>query len=302
MSSSLKIWLQAFRLRTLPLAFSSTFLGSFLAYYLGDFRWIIFVLATLTTLFLQILSNLANDYGDARKGTDNVERLGPQRVTQTGLVSHTAIKRMIVVFVMLSFVSGSALILIGLNHLPIAITTLFFALGLSAIFAAIKYTIGKNPYGYIGLGDVFVYLFFGLVGVGGTFYLHAASFDLWVLLPASTIGMLSAGVLNLNNMRDIVNDANSGKRTLVVRIGLKAAKIYHVILLVVAVLFSLVYTVVFFQSYVQFLFLVTMPLLYFDIKAVLQNKVPIELNSELKKLALTTFAFSITFGLGLVLS
>lgn len=300
MGERIKIWLQAFRLRTLPLALSSTFVGSFLAYAHEEYRWDVFLLAISTTLFLQILSNLANDYGDAVKGTDK-ERIGPERVTQSGKVSRKAIKKMIVVFVILSLISGSTLILVGLDHLPIRNVIIFFVLGFSAIFAAVKYTVGRKPYGYVGLGDIFVYLYFGLIGVCGTFYLHAGYLNPWIVLPASSIGLFSSGVLNLNNLRDVNNDAKNGKRTLVVRIGVKAAKIYHLVIVVFAVVLSIVYTFIFFTSPVQLLFLLTLPFLWNDIKTVMNNTVPIELNSELKKLALTTFAFSITFGLGLVL-
>lgn len=302
MINDIKIWLKAFRLRTLPLALSSTLLGSFLAYSHGGFSWSVFVFAILTTLFLQILSNLANDYGDAKKGTDNEQRLGPQRVTQSGLVSMPAIKRMILLFVVLALVSGSLLIFFGLSQYPFYLSALFFLLGLTAIYAAIKYTVGKNPYGYVGFGDLFVYIYFGIIGVCGTFFLHSGYVNPWVLLPASSIGLFSSGVLNLNNMRDIDNDAKCGKKTLVVRIGAQSAKIYHLFLLVFAVLSSVIYTVLFFQSPVQLLFMVTLPFLYSDVKKVWQNSVPIELNDELKKLALTTFAFSITFGLGLIIA
>lgn len=300
MGARVKIWLQAFRLRTLPLALSSTFVASFLAYAHDGFRWGVFGLAILTTLFLQILSNLANDYGDAIKGTDK-DRIGPERVTQTGKVSFRAIRRMIALFVMLALTSGSALILVGLAHLPIRNIIIFFLLGFSAIYAAIKYTVGRKPYGYVGLGDIFVYIYFGIIGVCGTFYLHTGHLNPWIILPASSIGLFSSGVLNLNNLRDVTNDAKAGKRTLVVRIGVKAAKIYHTVIVSFALALSIVYTIIFFTSPVQLLFLLTIPFLWNDVRAVMNNTVPIELNNELKKLAMTTFAFSITFGIGLVL-
>lgn len=301
MKQTLNMWLHAFRLRTLPLALSSAILGSFLAFAHGNFRWHVLVLATLTTVFLQILSNLANDYGDALHGTDNMNRLGPLRITQSGLVSRAQIKRMIVVFVLLSLASGSLLIFTGLQHIGWKTILFFFLLGLSAIYAAIKYTIGKNPYGYIGLGDVFVFLYFGIVGVAGTYFLHANTFDPWILLPASAIGLLSSGVLNLNNMRDIENDTISGKRTLVVHIGIRAAKIYHLVLILLSIAFSLIYTLVRFHSEWQFLFILTCPLFALNVYVVMKNTDPVELNLELKKLAFNTFAFSLTFGLGLIL-
>ncbi|WP_346864469.1 1,4-dihydroxy-2-naphthoate polyprenyltransferase [uncultured Draconibacterium sp.] len=301
MAATIKIWLHAFRLRTLPLALSSTFLGSFIAFSHDKFSWEVGVFAILTTLFLQILSNLANDYGDARKGTDNEERIGPQRVTQSGMVTMKAIKQMIAVFVTLSLISGLALMYFGLKQLPFYIAVLFFVLGISAIYAAVKYTMGKNPYGYIGLGDVFVFIYFGLVGVCGTYFLHTGTVDPWIILPASTIGLLSSGVLNLNNLRDIENDSKCGKKTLVVRIGSKSAKFYHLTLVLFAVIFSVVYTLISYKSFWQFLFVLTLPFLFSNVKTVLQNKVPVELDPELKKLALTTCAFAIAFGVGLVL-
>jgi 1,4-dihydroxy-2-naphthoate polyprenyltransferase len=296
-----RIWIKAFRLRTLPLALSSAILGSFLAYAQGGFRWEILLLSILTTLFLQILSNLANDYGDAMHGTDNLNRLGPLRVTQSGLITKTRMRIMIVVFIFLSLASGSTLIFIGLHEIGWKTIMVFFILGISAIYAAIKYTVGKNPYGYIGLGDVFVFIYFGIVGVAGTYYLHVNTFDPWILLPASAIGMLSSGVLNLNNMRDVENDSLSGKRTLVVYIGREAAKIYHLLLISLSILFSLVYTFVHFNSFYQFLFMLTCPLFALNVMVVMRSNEPVELNNELKKLALSTFAFSVTFGLGLIL-
>jgi 1,4-dihydroxy-2-naphthoate polyprenyltransferase len=301
MREKLAVWIKAFRLRTLPLALSSAIMGSFLAFAQGGFRWYILLLAVLTTLFLQILSNLANDYGDAMHGTDNETRIGPQRITQSGLVTKKQMQTMIGVFVMLSLVSGTVLIFTGLHHIGWKAILFFFILGLSAIYAAIKYTIGKNPYGYVGLGDLFVFIFFGIVGVAGTYYLHMNSFDPWVLLPASAIGLLSSGVLNLNNMRDIENDSRSGKRTLVVHIGSRAAKIYHLVLITLSIAFSLIYTLMTYSSVYQFLFILTCPLFALNVIVVMKNTNPGDLNIELKKLAFSTFAFSLTFGIGLIL-
>ncbi len=299
--NGITIWLKAFRLRTLPLALSATILGSFLGYAENRFKWGVFIFGTLTTLFLQILSNLANDYGDAKKGTDNEQRLGPLRVTQTGLVTHNQMRAMIVLFVVLSLVSGSLLIWFGLRGGDLLLYSVFFLLGFSAIFVAIKYTIGKRPYGYVGFGDIMVFIYFGILGVAGTYFLHTQSFHLSILLPASSIGLLSVGVLNLNNLRDHENDAVNGKNTLVVRMGVPWAKVYHVILLFTAFLLGLGYTIIHFESYFQLIFLLPLPLLASDIKKVITNTVPVELNEELKKLAVATLLFSLSFGLGLVL-
>jgi 1,4-dihydroxy-2-naphthoate octaprenyltransferase len=296
-----RIWIKAFRLRTLPLALSATILGSFLGYAENRFRWGVFVFASLTTLFLQILSNLANDYGDARKGTDNEKRLGPLRVTQSGLVSQKQMRWMIGIFIGLSLLSGSLLIRSGLQGRNTLLILLFFLLGVSAIYAAVKYTIGKRPYGYVGFGDIMVFIYFGILGVAGTYFLHTQSFHLSILLPASSVGLFSAGVLNLNNLRDRENDALSGKHTLVVRMGVAWAKAYHVVLLLSALILAVLYTVLYFESYYQLIFLLPVPLLIIDIQQVITNTVPVELNRELKRLAMATLLFSLAFGIGLVL-
>ena len=285
----------------MPLALSATILGCFLGYAESRFKWGVFLFGTLTTLFLQILSNLANDYGDAMKGTDNEERLGPLRVTQSGLVSRKQMRWMIAIFVILSLLSGSLLIWFGLRGGDLLVYALFFLMGFSAIFAAIKYTIGKRPYGYVGFGDIMVFIYFGILGVAGTYFLHTQTFHLTILLPASSVGLLSVGVLNLNNLRDHKNDAKNGKFTLVVRMGVPWAKVYHVILLLTAFLLGLTYTIIHFESYFQLMFLIPIPLLASDVKKVIENTVPVELNAELKKLAVATLLFSLSFGLGLVL-
>jgi 1,4-dihydroxy-2-naphthoate octaprenyltransferase len=297
----IRLWIKAFRLRTLPLSVSSAILGSFLAYAKGSFHWKILFLAIMTTLCLQILSNLANDYGDALHGIDNHKRLGPLRVTQSGLISKKQMRNMVIAFVFFSLASGTSLIFTGLHHLGWASIGVFFLLGISAIFAAIKYTVGKKPYGYVGLGDLFVFIFFGIVGVAGTYYLHVNSFDPLILLPASAIGLLSSGVLNLNNLRDVENDQLSGKRTLVVHIGSRAAKFYHLVLISLSIVFSFIYTLIHFNSVYQFLFILTCPLFALNVIVVMKNTEPGELNKELRKLALSTFAFSIMFGLGLII-
>ena len=301
MRTAINPWIKAFRLRTLPLALSATILGSFLGYAENRFKWGVFIFGSLTTVFLQILSNLANDYGDARKGTDSAERLGPLRVTQAGLVTQRQMRIMITVFVILSLLSGSLLIWSGLRGGKMLLYAVFFILGFSAIFAAIKYTIGRRPYGYLGFGDIMVFIYFGILGVAGTYYLHPQSFHLTILLPASSIGLLSVGVLNLNNLRDHENDAINGKHTLVVRMGVPWAKVYHIILLFTAFLMGLTYTIIHFESYFQLIFLLPMPLLASDVKKVITNTVPVELNEELKKLAVATLLFSLSFGLGLIL-
>ncbi len=310
----MKHWLSAFRLRTLPLAVSSILVGSALACFADNcrysgpshFRPAVLVLALITAILLQILSNLANDLGDHEHGTDNADRLGPERTVQSGAISPVSMKRAMIICGMLAFVSGIGLITVALGF---SINTLVFLfLGVAAIGAAVKYTFGKNPYGYAGLGDVSVFLFFGIVGVSGTFYLHSPGFHWATLIPAAAFGLLSAGVLNVNNMRDIDNDAANGKRTLVVRMGSSNAKIYHGFLIVTGIACLISFTALFYgfgpvvASYRMWLFLLAIPGFIVHLKSVLANKDPRLLDPQLKTLAMTTFITAILFSLGLILA
>lgn len=294
-------WIQAIRPRTLPLALSSTVLGSFIAASDNQFNLQVFILASLTTLFLQILSNLANDYGDYTKGTDNTSRLGPKRMVQSGLIKPRQMILAIITVVILSLISGSLLIFEGTSGAGAGVRIFYFILGIAAILAAVKYTIGKKPYGYIGLGDLFVFIFFGLAGVLGTYYLHTGHLRLDVLLPATSVGFLSVGVLNINNIRDYQSDIKASKRTMVVLIGSQRAKLYHLSLLIGAVITGSLYTLINFESGYQWLFLITTPLLFMNVRAVYRYTRPLDLNAELKKLAFSTLLFSFTFGIGLVI-
>jgi len=296
----LKAWIHAIRLRTLPLAFSSTLLGSFIAFSDKAFKWDVLWLALSTTLFLQILSNLANDYGDSKNGADNPERVGPLRAVQSGLIKSGEMRAAVIMTGALAFISGILLIGSGIGF-DFSITWMvFLMLGIGALAAAIKYTIGKKPYGYMGFGDLFVFLFFGLTGVLGTYFLHAGHFQSDLLLPASAIGFLSAAVLNLNNMRDIQGDSRAGKRTLVVILGPARARYYHLILIAAAPLALMIYTMFNYHGPIQYLFLVTVPLLLIHLTTVFRIKVPSELDPQLKRLALTTFATVVIFGIGLI--
>jgi len=299
--SKTKAWIHAFRLRTLPLALSNIFLGSLLAVADGGFSLKIFLLATLTTLFLQILSNLANDLGDSISGADNEERVGPQRAVQSGVISKKEMIQMVIVFVIFSLISGLWLLWEGLQFLTYTQGFIMLGLGILAIGAAINYTVGKNPYGYSGFGDLFVFLFFGLLGVLGTYFLHIGSLHWMLILPASAVGLLSVGVLNLNNLRDEQNDAKSGKKTLVVILGRKRAKIYHVFLVGSAMILACIYTYLHWVSPYQLLFVLSVPFLIRNMIRVIKNHKPKELDPELKRLALSTLLFSLTFGVGLIL-
>lgn len=239
MKQSLRIWLDAARPKTLPLALVSILTGSVLAYSTHQFSLTVAVLAFLTATLLQILSNLANDYGDAVKGTDNEKRLGPVRAIQSGSVSLRDMKQAIVINVILTMASGLVLVFYALESLNSILA--FIGLGVLAIIAAIAYTVGNKPYGYVGLGDISVFIFFGLLGVAGTYFLHTGVVAPLLTLPAVGCGLLAVAVLNINNMRDIENDKECGKRTVAVRLGQKKAKYYHSVLLAGALVAFLVY-------------------------------------------------------------
>lgn len=299
--ASFSAWMEAFRLRTLPLALSSIILGSFLAAFHQQLNLRVFILAALTTLFLQILSNLANDYGDTVNGVDNAERQGPKRALQQGEIKLHQMKMAIIIFVILSLVTGIALLMSSEVTLKSNAFIGMLLLGIAAIIAALKYTIGKKPYGYAGLGDFFVFIFFGLVGVLGTFYLHTGVIFSKELLPAATIGLFSTGVLNLNNARDRENDAVFGKRTLAVILGGERIKIYHVFLLIAGMLAAVVYTALVDASPWKWIYLIGFAPIIHDAMVVFKNKKPSQLDPELKKLALSTLLFSVLFGVGLIL-
>lgn len=296
--SKLRPWVEASRLKTLPLALASPLMGSFFAYAHDTINWWVFSLTILTTLLLQILSNIANDYGDFQTGADSQDRIGPRRMVQSGEIKPAQMKKGIIVVVVFTLISGIALILSGIGFYEWEKTLVMFAIGLLALTAAIKYTAGKNPYGYRGLGDISVFLFFGLAGVLGTYFLHTGYINPWLLLPAGSIGLLSAGVLNLNNMRDFESDMKAHKRTLVVWMGNKRAKYYHMALISGSVILGSVYVIFNYQSTYQFLFLLSLPLLIKNIVAVFRYSNPIELYPELKRLALSTLFFALTFGVG----
>ncbi len=294
----IRTWLSAFRLRTLPLAFSCVIMGSGLAYAADQFNLTVFVLALITTLFLQILSNLANDYGDFIKGTDNDERVGPDRTLQSGLITKVKMIKAMWVIALLCSIFGVWLISEGTIGLEFKKADLFAILGLSAMGAAVKYTMGKNPYGYAGLGDIFVFLFFGWLGVLGSYFLHTHTFHWELLLPASSIGFFTTAVLNINNMRDHEADAKSGKNTLVVRIGIEKAKNYHRALIFGGITLAFVFVIPSSQ-YFHYAFAVTIPLFVRFVQSIRKRNDFENFDPFLKKQAIATFIFAILFVLGI---
>lgn len=288
---SLGIWIRAARLRTLPLSVSGIVIGAALALDTLVFDWLIFILALLTTVSYQVLSNFANDYGDGVKGTDNKDRLGPKRGLQSGEIDP---KKMRTAIWITSFIALCLTVLLVYISFRTDLEKISFFLGLGglAIAAAIFYTIGSKAYGYKGLGDVFVFVFFGLVSVMGCYYLFSKSVDVLVLLPASAVGFLSVAVLNLNNMRDVSNDQNFGKNTLAVRLGTQKANAYHAFLIVTPLLTTLLYAYLSGNMYANFIVLILLFPLLTHLKRVWGRSSEKDLDAELKKIALTTFFYA----------
>jgi len=293
----MKHWIQAARLRTLPLSVSGIIVGSAYAYHQGFSDWRIMVLALLTTLGLQVLSNYANDYGDGVKGTD-ANRIGEKRLVAAGVITAEQMKKAVIITAVLTFIIALLLIYVAFGKENFALSLIFILLGIGSIGAAIKYTVGKSAYGYSGFGDVFVFIFFGLVSVIGSNFLFTHFIDWKLFLPATAIGLLSVAVLNLNNMRDIENDKIAGKNTLVVKMGLENAKKYQYFLVISPFISILIFSnmtgISFFQMFLVFLILAK------HLKTVKIAKKYEDFDPELKKVALCTFALSVLFWLTLV--
>ena len=338
-STKLKAWISAARLRTLPLSISGILVGSAFAYQRLDywnatksflqnknveesglsklidafnfeFNYIIPILALITTLGFQILSNFANDYGDGVKGTDNEDRIGPMRALQSGIISPKEMKRAMVITAVLTLISAILLIYVSLGIERLLISLFFLVLGIAAIWAAIKYTVGDNAYGYRGLGDVFVFIFFGPVSVMGIYFLITKGLEWFMIFPSITVGLLSVAVLNLNNMRDIESDKKAGKNTIVVKMGLSKAKLLHYGFIVIAFLCAFIsvftiygYTIVtnyynhndpyIDTNYLAFLPLLAFIPLFIHLFKVKKTTSPALLDPELKKVALSTFFFAV---------
>jgi 1,4-dihydroxy-2-naphthoate octaprenyltransferase len=305
----MKNWIQAARLRTLPLSISGIIMGSFIARWRlleqgKTWDWTIFALALLVTLLYQVLSNFANDYGDGVKGTDQ-NRIGEaeQRAVASGKISAKQMRNAVILFALLSLVA--TLILLYKAFFPDFIKEFytFIGLGVACILAAIGYTVGKKPYGYLGLGDLMVFIFFGLVSVCGSYFLFTKSFDWDMLLPASAIGLLSAAVLNLNNMRDIENDEKSGKKTLALRLGFKNAMIYEMIILMLPPILVLIYMMMndlqAQGKYYAFIFFITIFPLTSLRRKMMEVKEPKELDPFLKQVGIITLLMSLLVAFGL---
>lgn len=287
-------WIEAIRPRTLPLSLSGILFGSAIAFQNGFIDWTIFALALSTTILFQILSNLANDYGDGVKGIDNADRIGPTRAIQSGVISKNEMKTAVILTSILSFIAAGALIYVGAQTMSSTIIWFYVILAVLCVVAAITYTVGKKAYGYHGMGDIMVFTFFGLVSVLGVFSLYTNYFDWNNLLPATTIGLLSAAVLNLNNMRDYASDKKAGKNTLVVIIGLEFAKLYHVLLIFGAVATLFVFLTNQNRS-IGFIAAIPIVSLAFHVMKVAKVQATKEFDPELKVVSLSTFGIAILY-------
>ena len=304
----IKNYIKAARLRTLPLSVSGIIVGSIIGnqvlYNQSELSYTsssvlstsTFWLAILTTIGFQVLSNFANDYGDGIKGSDK-NRTGEARMVSSGAITPSQMKSAMIITTIFTLTIALLLIYIVFGSENFGFSILFFGLGIASVAAAIKYTVGNSAYGYNGFGDVFVFLFFGLLSVVGSYFLYAKEINLKIFLPAISIGMLSTAVLNLNNLRDREEDKKNNKNTLVVKLGKRKAKKYHYFLILGALVSALIYVFLDFKSLYQLIFLIAFIPLIKNIKTVAQNAVSADLDSELKKVALSTFLFAILFGI-----
>lgn len=298
-SNKCKMWFETARPKTLPLAIASIVTGSALAYYYHQFNGTIALLALITATLLQIVSNFANDYGDHIKGSDTEERIGPLRGIQQGAITFSQLRLGLILVTLASMISGAALIAVACQTWNDVLA--FIVLGILAIIASITYTVGKKPYGYMGLGDVSVFIFFGLLGVCGTFYLQSHLLNWAMVLPAMMSGLLAVAVLNINNLRDIEQDRKSGKNTLIVRIGAVAGRYYHISLLILATLFALLFALYHFQHWYSFIFILVLPLLAKHAVFVMNHRDALQLRPMLAQMAKLALLFNIIFSLGLCL-
>ena len=294
-------WVEAARPRTLPLAVASIMLGNLLAYSQGTFDWIIAILAIFTTVALQVLSNFANDFGDSMNGVDNQDRKVALRAVQTGKINREEMKKVVVLTATLSFVMGIGLLAYSLQAANWDIWLKFLGLGIGCIVAAIAYTVGKKPYGYMGLGDLSVFIFFGLVGTMGSYFLQTKSLPWHIALPAAGCGLLSVAVLNLNNLRDLENDKRSGKYSIPVRIGKTFGFYYQKALLFIGILPFASYHLIAYQKGSTTTSNLLILLGYYPIIIMLRelnpNMTPAEIDPYLKKTALRTLLLILLFGI-----
>jgi 1,4-dihydroxy-2-naphthoate octaprenyltransferase len=298
--SRTQAWLESLRPKTLPLAFSAIVVGTALAWWQGHFNPLVALLALVTAGLLQILSNLANDYGDAVKGSDKPDRIGPLRGMQKGAITQEQMKRALIITVALICLSGLALLFTAYQSVADFIG--FLVLGCVSIIAAITYTVGTRPYGYIGLGDISVLIFFGWLSVMGSWYLQAHTLEAVTFLPATACGLLAAAVLNINNLRDITSDRENGKNTLAVRLGPVNARRYHIALLIGAPLCLALFNLLALHSLWGWLFILAVPLLIKQARFVMSHLDPVDMRPMLERTVKAALLTNLLFVVGIVLS
>lgn len=290
--------IHSMRLRTLPLSLAGVVLGIFLAAANHNLSTWTVVFLLLTTVCLQILSNLSNELGDYLSGTDGEQRIGPLYSLAEGNISVEAFKRLIYLFVALCSVFGTIMIGLAFGTLFALKPMMLLILGAGAIWAATHYTLGKRPYGYRGMGDISVFIFFGLVSVMGGYFVIAGVLDTWILLlPAATIGVFSVGVLNTNNIRDMESDAGT-RITIPLKIGERRAKIYQTVLITTGWILMLAYTLITYTSAWNFLYLITLPLYILHLMGIWKHHGS-ALDKYLPLLVMSSFLFSILAGVGI---
>ncbi|WP_420379644.1 1,4-dihydroxy-2-naphthoate octaprenyltransferase [Gilvibacter sp.] len=290
-----KAWISAARPRTLPLSIAGIIAAGALALPSGHFDGLIFTLSIFTAIGFQVLSNFANDYGDGVKGTDNEDRVGPARAMQSGALTATALKKGMYLTAIITLILAVALIYRAFGAEKLLYTLAFLVLGIAAIIAAVKYTVGDSAYGYRGLGDVFVFVFFGLVSVVGGYFLYHQSIQLTVVLAAASIGLWSAAVLNLNNMRDRESDTKAGKNTLAVKLGKQGSMNYHSFLILGGSVCAIVGQYLSWDTtgYWGLLPLVAIVLLNKHLTVARNTKDHKSLDPQLKVVALSTFGYAV---------
>lgn len=251
-------------------------------------------------MLLQVVSNLANDYGDAESGADNASRVGPIRVMQAGLVTKAGMQRALIMAISIAVILGLILIYFAFKD-SLSLILIFVGIGLSSIVAAITYTMGKLPYGYSGYGDISVLVFFGLVGVIGSYTLFSLQFYPLLILPASICGLLSASVLNINNIRDLSTDIEAGKYTLAARLGYRNAIYYHWCLILTAEILTITYILQADLPLATWLHLLVFPVFIFITRELKNYKNAPLMNKQLKYTVLTTFAYCSLLAIGLLI-
>lgn len=293
-------WIITLRLKTLPLALSAILVGNALAYWQQKFNLTILLLSLITASLLQILSNIANDYGDAINGSDSADRIGPTRAIQLGMITLKQLKKALWINVLLCVIFGIGLLIIACNNINELLG--FLLLGLISIIAAITYTVGKHPYGYIGFGDLSVLVFFGLVSVIGSYYLQTKSLPVFLILPAVGCGLLSVAVLNINNLRDLESDRKHNKQTLAVLMGKKVGCFYHLLLLLLSLSFLCIFSLWYLKTIWGYLFLLTLPLFFLHCRAVLQFHSAKDAAPLLLQMIGLTLMTNLFYCLGIILS